>query len=67
MSGDPNKALANVRKAAQRREDADTTWRLAIRVAHESGCTLRQIADAAGVTNPRIHQILNEQGDDDAS
>lgn len=66
MNGESNRALTKVRRAAQRRQDADTAWHEAIREAHEAGCTLRQIADAAGVTNPRIHQILNPQEDDDA-
>jgi hypothetical protein len=59
-------ALAQVHRATRSRLRAETAWRRAIREAHEAGCSLRLIAHHAGVTNPRVHQILSEQEGDDA-
>jgi hypothetical protein len=44
------------RKAALSLEARDA----AIVAAYEAGFTLRQIAAAAGLTNPRIHQIVRK-------
>lgn len=51
--------LTRVRRATKRRTQADQEWREAIIAAHKDGASLRAIAEAAGVTNPRIHQIVN--------
>jgi predicted transcriptional regulator len=45
------------RRAALSLEERDA----AIVAAHEAGFTLRQIAVAAGLTNPRIHQIIRKE------
>ncbi len=52
--------LTRVKRATKRRAAADEEWRVAIREAHAEGESLRAIARAAGVTNPRVHQIVRE-------
>lgn len=54
------RALKTVQRATIRRTESDEAWRKAIKDAHERGCSLREIAAVAGVTNPRIHQIISE-------
>jgi hypothetical protein len=58
--------LARVRRATKRRnlparQRVDAEWRDAIRAAHAEGATLRAIAEAAGITNPRVHQIVTRE------
>lgn len=55
------RALRTVRLATIRRAKSDEAWRKAIREAHAYGCSLREIAKVAGVTNPRVHQIVRDQ------
>jgi hypothetical protein len=50
--------LYRVNRAAWERVAAEEAWRMEIRVARESGLSLRQIADAAGVSHARIAQLL---------
>ena len=52
--------LARVKRATKRRADADREWREAIRQAVRDGASLRAVADAAGVTHPRVLQISRE-------
>lgn len=52
-------ALARVKRATKRRAASDEEWRAAIREAAQSGASLREIAKVAGVSNPRVHQILH--------
>lgn len=52
-------SLAKVRRARERRAFYDALWREAIVEAASSGVTLRAIAEAAGVTHVRIHQLVH--------
>jgi myo-inositol catabolism protein IolC len=54
--------LKRVKRATERRADAERAWVLAILEAHRAGQTLRAIAREAGVTNPRVHQIIKQHG-----
>jgi hypothetical protein len=51
--------LTRVRRATKRRTQANDEWVQAILDAHAAGDSLRAIANAANVTNPRIHQIVS--------
>ena len=42
-------------------EDARTALHQAMREARDAGHTLQEIADAAGVTRQRVHQIVGEE------
>lgn len=53
--------LTTVRRATAKRTSSETAWRESIRQARESGATLREIAGAAGVTHPRIIQLLKRK------
>jgi hypothetical protein len=53
--------LARVKRATRKRATADQEWRAAIRDAVAAGQSLRTVAAAAGVTNPRVHQIVNHR------
>lgn len=52
------RALRVVKQTAVRRAKSDEAWRKAIREAHAYGCSLREIARAAGVSHPRVLQIV---------
>ena len=54
------KPLTDVRRATARRRRSEQEWRKAIRRARAEGETLRAIAEAAGVTHPRVIQILRD-------
>ena len=54
-------SLARVRRATKRRTDSEDEWRASIRAAVSEGKSLRVVAEAAGVSNPRVHQIVREQ------
>jgi len=51
--------LYRVNRAAWERVAAEEAWRRSIRIARESGHSLRAIADAAGVSHARVHQLSN--------
>ena len=52
--------LARVRRAAKTRAKTDAEWRDAIRAARAEGKTLRQIAEAAGVSNVAVLNITRQ-------
>ena len=51
--------LSRVRKATHKRTQADNNYRAAIQTAREGGHTLREIAQAAGITMQGVHYLLN--------
>lgn len=53
-------ALASVRRATANRRTSERNWRQAIIAAHAYGCSLREIASAAGVVHSRVLAILRE-------
>ena len=53
--------LAAVRRASQRLAQDAAVRDAAIRTAYANGKTLREIAAAAGLTFPRIHQIVKKE------
>ena len=55
MTRDP---LAQVIAASARVDEANLSWRQAVRDARAAGCTLRAIADAAGVSHQTIANVL---------
>ncbi len=50
--------LAVVKRATRNREKSQAAWRSAILDARDAGCSLREIAEAAGVSHVRIVQLL---------
>jgi len=50
-------ALHRVRTAADRKRKAAENFEKEILVARKFGCTLREIASAAGISNPTVLQI----------
>jgi uncharacterized protein YggE len=56
-----NEHLDAVRKAADSAALATDERNLAIRRAHEEGVSIRVIAEAAGLSPTRIHQIVRSQ------
>lgn len=56
----PPDPLARVRRAARKAAHAHQERDEAIRAAVEAGHSLRAVADAAGLTNPRVHQIVRK-------
>ena len=52
------KPLTRVRRARRNRETAASEFRAAVLQAHEAGESLRAIAEAAGVSHVRVHQLL---------
>ena len=57
-----NRDLGRVKRAAERRSSAEQAWVAAILAASAAGQSLRAIAKVAGVSNPRVHQILKQHG-----
>lgn len=55
-------AIKRVKRATDRRADAERAWVQAILAAHTAGHSLREIARESGVSNPRIHQIIKQHG-----
>jgi DNA-directed RNA polymerase specialized sigma24 family protein len=55
--------LYRANRAAWERVAAEAEWRRAIVLAREAGHSLRQIADAAGVSHVRVHQLLRQQAE----
>ncbi len=53
--------LRAVRRAASRKAASGEQLDAAIRVARAEGATLREIADAAGVSAQRVHQITGRK------
>ena len=53
--------LRRVSKAVSRIRDAEEELKEAILAARASGETLRDIAEAAGISHQRVHQIVNEK------
>ena len=51
--------LSTVRRAANRRQDAETAYRAAVRAAREAGHTLSEIGNALGCTKANVHYLLN--------
>ena len=49
--------LHNIRQARRRRDRADASLRESIADARAAGLTLQAIADAAGVSRQRIHEL----------
>lgn len=49
-----------VKRATKRREESEQAWREAIREAYAAGCSLRTIAEVAGVAHTRVLQIVRE-------
>ena len=61
--------LSTVRRAANRRQDAETAYRAAVRAAREAGHTLEEIGKAAGISKHGAHYLLNpdtRKGEGDA-
>jgi hypothetical protein len=59
--------LSQVQRATAQRARAEQAWRDAIRKAHQEGQTMRAIAEAAGLSAARVHQIISEkEGENDA-
>lgn len=56
----PSDPLARVTKAARARAASEREWRAAIKAAHADGRSLRKIGAAAGVSHPRVLQIVRE-------
>jgi hypothetical protein len=54
--------LRRVERAASKVEEARRDLREAILAARASGETFRDIADAAGLSHQRVHQITQEHG-----
>ena len=54
-----SKQLTAVRRATHRRTDADTKYRAAIEAARNSGHTLREIAEAAGLGVTGVRYLLH--------
>jgi hypothetical protein len=53
--------LLRLRAVTKRRQKADEEWREAIRTAVGDGLSLRQVADAAGITHVGVLRITREQ------
>lgn len=53
-----SKTLTAVARAAKARHQAYDRYRAAIQEAHADGCTLAQIADAAGITISGAHYLV---------
>lgn len=51
--------LENIRHAAEQLKNYAGHRDLLIEAAHESGVSMRQIAEAAGLSHQRVHQILH--------
>jgi len=58
MTDERTAALRAIQRAVKRREAAKLAVDKAIVDARESGCTLKAIAEAAGVTHPQVINIL---------
>ncbi len=56
-SAEKKKLFRSVRRAAEKATTASETRQAAIIAALEVGCSVRQVADAAGLSPARIHQI----------
>ena len=54
-----SRLLTAVRRAAQKRTQADTAYREAIRAAREAGHTLEETGQAAGLTRQGVRYLLN--------
>ena len=54
------KALAQIRRARQRKMQPEAALLATILAADDAGCKQDAIADAGGVTQPRVSQILNQ-------
>jgi len=52
--------LRKVAAARRRRDRADLELAAAMAAARAAGATFQQIADAAGITRQRAHQIVRE-------
>jgi DNA-directed RNA polymerase specialized sigma24 family protein len=52
--------LTRVKRAQQRRASATQEYRDAIRAAHTAGHTLREIAEAAGVSHVAVLKTLRD-------
>ena len=50
--------LTVVKRAAQKRAQADQAYRASIRAARETGCTLEAIGQAAGITKNGVRYLL---------
>lgn len=57
------KHLRKVKQAANDINQARRRFELVVLEAHQSGETLRDIADWAGVSHQRIHQIIRDARD----
>ncbi len=51
----------NIRKAKERADKARSAFEDAVREAHASGVSLREIAREAGLSFQRIHQIVHKR------
>lgn len=58
MSTPAPSALAAVTRACDLRRTAEFERIRAVAAARAVGCSLRAIAEAAGVSTPRVHQML---------
>jgi predicted XRE-type DNA-binding protein len=54
------KALDQIRRARAQKVSSEDALRAAILAARDAGCKQDAIAEAAGVTRPRVSQILKE-------
>lgn len=54
----PAPELARAKRAARRRVSAMEEYRAAVIAAHESGCSLRQIATAVGTSHVAVLKIV---------
>lgn len=58
---DKGKALAHVTATCEALEEAKKARARAFKLAHEdAGCTMREIAAAAGISHPRVLVVLRE-------
>lgn len=56
-------ALANVARAADRKQAAQHAYRTAIEQARADGHTLAAIAQAAGISRQNVHKLLRRYDD----
>jgi hypothetical protein len=59
----PERDLARIELAAERAKEARAELERAIVQAHERGDSLRTIAEAAGLSHQRVHQIIRARSE----
>lgn len=56
--GDKRRALKEVARVVRRAEAADAAKRGAIRFAHDTGASLREISDATGIPHMTVKRLI---------